>query len=245
MVSRTSVRAASTSDSNGSSSSPRMTVRSAGAPADSRPDIGQPEQAGGAGGDRAHQSFRAQLASLVRDVQLVEQVAFAAQPRIAAERQPIGIVEPPHIGRAIEQELIGRGAPDQAGAGAQHHVSREVAHRHAVDQDGVARQASHLLQRRDFAAGVFVESLGRMDHPRPIRRRRLMRVRDRRPIDVQRVAEAIALDDADREALSQRPVQRVVVADRGHPRQQVLEAADPHAVGERVRPGHRQPRIAN
>jgi hypothetical protein len=58
------------------------------------------------------------------------------------------------------------------------------------------------------------------------------------------MAEPEVFDDAHREPALERPVHGIVMADRRHTRQQILQAADPHALVERFRPGHGQRWIA-
>jgi hypothetical protein len=62
-------------------------------------------------------------------------------------------------------------------------------------------------------------------------------------IDVQRVAVAESFDEPHRKAAAQHAVHRVVMAHGRDAGEEILQPADPHAVVQRLRSGHRQRRI--
>jgi hypothetical protein len=107
-------------------------------------------------------------------LQLVEQVALAAQARVAAEREPIRVVKRAHVRGRLEQELVRRRAPHQARARGDHAIRGRAAKRHAVNEHGIRRQASETIEGLELRARRLVQAFAGVNHPRPFGRRLAM-----------------------------------------------------------------------
>ena len=110
-------------------------------------------------GYRAGQAFGAQLPGGVCRLQLIEQIALTAQSRVTTKRQPIGVVKRANIGGGVEEKLIRRWAPDQAGTGVDHAIGRGAAKGHAVDEHAVGGQAAEPIECLELALRRLIQAL--------------------------------------------------------------------------------------
>ena len=109
-----------------------------------------------------------------------------------------------------------------------------------MNQHRVVPEAAERVQARDLAVRLGVHALGRVHNPWPFGRRGPVRLRQSSPIDLERMADADSMRDPHWKAAPEWRMERVVMADRRYARQQVLEAANPDPILERVRAGERE-----
>ena len=145
---------------------------------------------------------------------------------------------------SAEEKRVRRGTPDQAGARARHAPPAVLVDRHAVDDHGVRLQAAERLEPRQLSARLVVDAFGEVDEERRVARRRPPARRDvaarlaagagRTRLEQERMRPAVAPDHANRHRAAQLRIERVVMRDRRHAGEQVLEPADEQPLDQRV-----------
>ncbi len=104
-------------------------------------------------------------------------------------------------------------------------------------------KTAETIERVELRLRGGVETLGRVDHPWPIRRRASMRRGDGVAIDMQRMAVAESLDETHGKTTAQHAMHRVVMTDSSDSGEDVLQPAHPHSIVKRLGPGHGERRI--
>ena len=212
------------------------------------PGVGQPQNLRGRVGDHPKQ-FDRRDAPRGGGTQLVEQIARAADPGVAAEADALPgaavRVEARAHGRGCpEEELIRRGTPDQAGPAHHDALPIPLGHGNAVHDDRVRPQAAEGLEPWDLVGGGGIGPLSGVHHERHVWRRRQASLANvsarlaarahRMTFEREGMRPAVAPQDADRESPADLPIARIVMSDRRHARQEILQRADEQPRRERM-----------
>ena len=197
--------------------------------------------------DRHHrQEMRGRHARrLVCDAELFEQIAGAGQTRIGADGDVR--LRPRRIDRPSEQKHVRRGTPDGAGASRGDAPPSPGVDPHAVDEHGIRRKAAERFEAFELAARGGVDAFGDVHEERRRCRRRSksaldvaasLAARPGRPIlQQERVRPSVLAQHAQRHVAAQLRIERIVVRDRRHSAQHVLQRAHEQSIAQRMAAG--------
>ena len=210
--------------SNSASAGVRASVRTA---IQSPRDRGKTQNARRPAGDHFVEARRRQIFS--RHGEFVQQIDRGAQGGIGGQRHRDAGAQHGARDGAAEHRQVRRGAPDERGAAAPHQSQTGRRDADAVDDRRALVESAERVQGLHLAARGGIGAFGAVDQKR-VARRRLAEARGQVRFELERVGPGEAAHHAHREIRAEDvALVGIVMADRGHAAQQILQRAPPEA----------------